>query len=178
MLGLRVADAPLLELTWRSHVSLQNPSWISDHVIEGYVTFHATVYLCMAIETQRQLSGLKDRKDLHFDTLKYMIQGVSFLTAILLPRNLFDVELHPYIRLIDPMDEANQSLNEFRIHLTRDGFSWTYHCCGRITICNAPESGPLSKHENSLMLIQRVTLGQQKLSGCNLKLTWGLLCRC
>ena len=82
LLGIRMVGGASHDRRWRNLISIENLPWIRDHVVDSFITFPGSAYLCMALEALSQLikHDVASRRP-H----QYVIRDVEFLKALLVP---------------------------------------------------------------------------------------------
>lgn len=82
LLGLRMIGYASHERRWRNLISIDNLPWLRDHVVDSFVTFPGSAYLCMALEA---LSQLIKHDPTHFLVHQYVVRDVEFSKALVIP---------------------------------------------------------------------------------------------
>ncbi|KAI9683016.1 MAG: Type I Iterative PKS [Bathelium mastoideum] len=129
LLGLKVAETPTSEPTWRNVVSLAKQPWLRNHVIGGHVTFPAAAFLVMAMEALGQIRSLVDISN---NAMDFGIRDVHFTSALLLQDDSTKIELFISLTPQVPGDPSGKSFYTFRIYSFANGGTWLCHCYGKI----------------------------------------------
>ena len=127
LLGSRIPSSVSLEPSWRHCISMDSMPWLAEHVIDGLAIFPGAGYLCMAIESLKQITwtGLPYRK-----VSRILLQDVAFLKALVVPPSPQKTELQICLR---PQLISKKLWHDFRIYAYSQEGSWHEHCRGRIT---------------------------------------------
>jgi acyl transferase domain-containing protein/NADPH:quinone reductase-like Zn-dependent oxidoreductase/SAM-dependent methyltransferase len=137
LLGLRIVSSNILEPTWRHIISVDSLPWLRDHVVDKFVIFPGSGYLCMAIEAIRQITH--DR-GIPGNILNYVFKDISFSKALIVPESPGTAELlislNPSTKGV--ADRNTATWENFRItSVAADGI-WSEHCSGSIMVEIAP----------------------------------------
>lgn len=100
---------------------LDNVPWLSEHVLQGQVTFPGAGYIAMAGEGIHQL---------HPDIKGYSLRNVHFKAPLLLSYDA--IEVITRFNSIELADGVSSDWYGFSI-AAYDGGSWNIHCQGQIT---------------------------------------------
>lgn len=120
LLGSRITESTSFDPNWRSLISLDNVSWIQEHVILGDILLPGAGFVCMMAEAIRQLSGHTE----------FSMRQVCFNAPLLLqhgPPVEVVINLHR-VRLTTNLDSA---WYHFSISSLK-GTTWVRHCLGQV----------------------------------------------
>lgn len=121
ILGSRVVDTTDDDPSWRNLVTLDDVSWLLDHVIQGTVTFPGAGFVSMAGEAIQQLDMSSDG---------YSIRNTTFITPLLFHEG-DRIEIVTSLSPIEVADRVVSGWHRFKI-MTHDGDRWTMHCEGQV----------------------------------------------
>jgi acyl transferase domain-containing protein len=121
ILGSRVVDTTDHEPSWRNLLSLDNVSWLLDHVIQGAVTFPGAAFLAMAGEAVLQL---------HQENDSYSIRNMTFITPLIFHEG-DQIEIVTSLSPVEVADRVPSGWYGFRTRV-HDGERWTMHCQGQV----------------------------------------------
>lgn len=130
LLGVRIKGSISTEPRWRNIIRPTEIPWVNDHVVQSSTLYPAAGFLAMAIE-----AGYQHAHSRRENIRGYQLREISISHALIISRDAENVEtmvsLRPY----------NESLrmpsgvwDEFSIHSSTDGSSWTEHCRGLISV--------------------------------------------
>ncbi|KAL8722724.1 MAG: hypothetical protein Q9225_000836 [Loekoesia sp. 1 TL-2023] len=97
LLGVRVVKSPPEEPRWRRLMSLADTPWLSEHVIDGLITFPGAAYLCMAVEALRQITSCNASPC----NATYVLRDVVFIRALIVPQAPGKLEIQLSFRFDD-----------------------------------------------------------------------------
>lgn len=147
LLGLRSAESPDTQPTWRNVLDTQDLPWLLDHKVGDNAVFPFAGYVTVAGEAMRQVSGLPQGSG-------YCLRHVVATTALILSESK-QVELFTSLRLRKLTDTAKSHWYEFSIQ-SHDGKNWTEHCSGEVmAMANASE--PCQRFDPAAALPRRVS---------------------
>ncbi|KAB8271955.1 putative polyketide synthase [Aspergillus minisclerotigenes] len=121
LLGSRSTESTSLEPAWRQFISLENVSWLSDHIVEGKVVFPAAAYIAMAGEAILQLSP---------GIIGYTVRNAIFKVPLVI-EGYEPVEVITTLRPIKLNDFTDSEWFSFTI-ASYDGGNWIKNCSGQV----------------------------------------------
>ncbi|KGO46306.1 Acyl transferase/acyl hydrolase/lysophospholipase [Penicillium expansum] len=141
VLGSRVVDTTDHEPSWRNLVTLDNVSWLLDHLIQGAVTFPGAGFVAMVGEAVQQL---------HPDNDSYSVRNMTFITPLLFHEG-DQIEMVTSLSPVEVADRVPSGWYGFKI-MAHDGERWTMHCQGQVRAGSdhPPESFPISSYKRSV----------------------------
>lgn len=132
LLGLRVVGSTLYEPSWRNILCEESLPWLCDHVVDGFVIFPGSGYLCMAIEAMKQI--LFDRQ-VTGTIARFIFKDVFFWKALTIPASHAKVEIQLSLRSTpNPSDRNSATWEEFRVSSVSEDGRWHEHCRGSIAV--------------------------------------------
>lgn len=132
LLGLRVVGSPLHEPSWRNNLCEETLPWLCDHVVDGFVIFPASGYLCMAIEAIKQV--LLDRHATGA-IAQFKLRDLFFWKALIIPESHVNTEIQLSLRSMpNPNDRDFTTWEEFRVSSVSEDGRWNEHCRGSIAV--------------------------------------------
>lgn len=137
MLGLlEVVGGDLYRPTWRYHIGTASLPWLRDHVVDGFMIFPGSGYLCMAIEAMTQIVKLRGIPGV---LKRFNIRDVIFSKSIIVPEARADGEKQELEMLItlNPSSSGGKTgiwevFNVVSYDTATD--SWNQHCTGLISV--------------------------------------------
>lgn len=121
LLGSRVLESTTLEPAWRNQLHLDDVLWLSEHVLQGQVTFPGAGYIAMAGEAAQQI---------HTDMSGYSLRNVQFKVPLLLDGD-GAIEMITKLKPVELADGVISDWYTFTV-AAYDGISWTLHCQGQV----------------------------------------------
>ena len=132
LLGLRMVGYASHDRRWRNLISVDNLPWLRDHVVDSFVTFPGSAYLCMALEA---LSQLIKHDPASLRPHQYVIRDVEFLKALVIPDipgNKVEIQLS-----LTPSSAGNKRNSTgwevFEVNSWTKELGWSQNCRGAIT---------------------------------------------
>ena len=154
LLGLRIVGSTLYEPTWRNMISIDNLPWLQEHVVDNFVIFPGAGYLCMAIESIRQIT--QDRQT-HRTMRQFKLKDVSFSKALIIRHSPAKVEVQLSLRPLKMENNGHSTgWEHFRVTSSSADGTWSEHCQGFIAIEFVP---PIDEVE--AMREERLTVESQ-----------------
>lgn len=164
LLGLRMVECA--KPTWRHAIRLESLPWLRNHVIEGAVVFPAAGYICMAIESMRQM---KDDLEISASIQNIGIQDVIFSKAVVISDLSSTTELqicvHPY-SLVNSQGIAGQ--HTFEISALSNE-TWSVNCSGMIQLdlARTIDSEQVMSLQNTVLMTEEHDKLNRAIQMCN-----------
>ncbi|OCL04357.1 hypothetical protein AOQ84DRAFT_416453 [Glonium stellatum] len=132
LLGVRVVSSTSLQPLWRHIMSVNRLPWVREHVIDDFMVFPGSGYICMAIEATNQLA--LERQEYRIAS-KYVLRNVTFSSALIIPESPQYVEVQLSLTpTANSHEKAGSEWEEFRVFsISAEGTS-VEHCRGAITV--------------------------------------------
>lgn len=131
LLGDRVVDYAANDRRWRNLVSVDALPWLRDHVVDDFVTFPGSAYVCMALEALKQVIRA-DRACGKPD--EYTFCDVEFLKALIIP-DLPNTKVEVNLSLTPCSAGTKRNSTgweEFRVCSWSEKTGWSQNCHGFI----------------------------------------------
>ena len=120
---------------WRHHIDPDATPWLRDHVVDNFILFPGTGYLCMAIEALSQLLQLRKTPGV---VDRFVLRDVKFLKPLVVPQPAKDGERQQVEVQIELRTEGGASKNlweAFRVSsYDSSSAAWTEHCTGSVGV--------------------------------------------
>jgi NADPH:quinone reductase-like Zn-dependent oxidoreductase len=149
LLGLRCLSTNSFYPTWRNIINIDRMPWLRDHVVDNFVIFPGSGYLCMAIEAAGQLAEDKGAGSI----TSFKLENIHFIKALVVPEPPASVELQIVLHASGKAKEPSADWKDFAVvALSSDG-QWFEHCRGSISVEYQEEKISIDEsHEyNSIM---------------------------
>jgi acyl transferase domain-containing protein/NADPH:quinone reductase-like Zn-dependent oxidoreductase/ubiquinone/menaquinone biosynthesis C-methylase UbiE len=130
LLGTRIVTSTLTSPIWRHVISVDRLPWLRDHVINGFIIFPASGYICMALEAMRQTNF---RGGKYPNVSNYFFKDVSFISALTVPDSSQNVEIQMSLARI-PGYDSTSPWEEFRVFSVSPGGASVDHCQGLVML--------------------------------------------
>nr|XP_036579892.1 polyketide synthase [Colletotrichum truncatum]KAF6787648.1 polyketide synthase [Colletotrichum truncatum] len=131
LLGLRVVAGNDIDPTWRNILSIDRMPWLRDHVVDGFVIFPGSGYMCMAIEAMWQLAqGNGNGTGARVESFK--LRDVRFIKALVVPDPPESVEVQLILRAPAKARDALGAWREFVVIALSPEGQWAEQCRGSI----------------------------------------------
>ncbi|SPO04420.1 related to lovastatin nonaketide synthase [Cephalotrichum gorgonifer] len=132
LLGLRVVSGNSINPAWRQILSVDRQPWLRDHVVDNFVIFPGSGYICMAIEGILQLAADASAAGSRRDQVSHVkLRNIQFLKALVIPDSPDTVEVQ---LLFVGGGPDLQAWREFTVvAVSADGRS-SEHCRGSIAL--------------------------------------------
>lgn len=127
LLGLLDVVSGVAQPKWRSHIGITSLPWLADHVVDGFIIFPGSGYLCMAIEAIKQLTQMR-QPGLHIKN--FLLRDVTFSKSIVI-HNEENMNVEVQISL-NQAENQWQSFHVFSYNNTEQ--SWAENCSGFIAV--------------------------------------------
>lgn len=131
LLGLRIIGYASPDQRWRNLISVDALPWLRDHVVDNFVTFPGSAYLCMALEALKQT--MRDDR-MPVQPHQFVFRDVEFLKALIIPdvpNTTIEVNL-----ILTPSESGNRrnstGWEEFRVSSWSDKTGWSHNCQGLV----------------------------------------------
>ncbi|KAI9729803.1 MAG: hypothetical protein M1818_008380 [Claussenomyces sp. TS43310] len=131
LLGTRVVSTNLDEPIWRNFINTSTLPWLRDHVVDGFVIFPGSGYLCMVIEAMKQLAQSHQQTKV----VRYLMKDISFSKSLIIPtaeggRNRAEQEVEVQLSL----RRGRENWQSFRICSLAADEAWIEHCTGAVKV--------------------------------------------
>lgn len=136
LLGLWDVGSTIHEPRWRYHLNVDALPWLRHHVVDGFMIFPGTGYICMAIEAMKQIVQLRKTTG---KITNFHIKNVVLSKPIIVPDQrpdsfIPDVEVQLTLSRMKTNDGSRwESFRVFSYSPEGSG-SWNEHCSGLITV--------------------------------------------
>ncbi|KAH8721497.1 polyketide synthase PksD [Phaeosphaeriaceae sp. PMI808] len=123
LLGTRASDWNPREPRWRKMLSIEEDSWLGDHVVDNVIIFPATGTMMMAVEAVKQMTSA------HQIITGFYVKEATYTRSIVIrPEERTEVVTH--LRPLQQMYEKSSSRFEIQVMALIDGY-WN-ECCKAI----------------------------------------------
>lgn len=130
LIGVRVKGTISTEPRWRNINRPTEIPWVNDHVVQSSTLYPAAGFLAMAIE-----AGYQHAHVIRENICGYQLREISISHALIISQDAENLEtivsLRPYN---ESLRTPSGGWDEFSIHSSTDGSSWTEHCRGLILV--------------------------------------------
>ncbi|KAH6652982.1 putative polyketide synthase [Truncatella angustata] len=136
LLGLLdVVGGDLARPKWRYHIGIGSLPWLRDHVVDGFIIFPGSGYICMAIEAMKQIVQVRKVPG---TVKRYSLRDITFSKSIIVPEPRADgekQEIELQITFNPTSTSGNQGTWEVFsvVSYNATEASWAQHCCGLIS---------------------------------------------
>jgi acyl transferase domain-containing protein len=136
LLGLWDVGSTIHEPRWRYHLNVDALPWLRHHVVDGFMIFPGTGYICMAIEAMKQIVQLRKAPG-HIS--KFHLKNVVLSKPIIVPGQrpdsfIPDVEVQLTLSRMKTNDGSRWETFRVFSYSPEGSGSWNEHCSGLITV--------------------------------------------
>ncbi|KAK7993281.1 hypothetical protein PG989_006662 [Apiospora arundinis] len=131
LLGLRVIPGNDIDPTWRNLLSIDRMPWLRDHVVDDFVIFPGSGYMCMAIEAMWQLAqgnGTSTRVE------SFKLRDIEFIKALVVPEPPETVEIQLALHAPAKARDTLGAWRQFVVAALSPEGHWAEQCRGSIMI--------------------------------------------
>jgi acyl transferase domain-containing protein len=164
--GVKDVASNLYEPRWRFHINQDALPWVKDHVIDGFIIFPGSGYLCMVLEAYKQLVQMRKTPG----TISgFVLRNVSFSKSIIVPGSKDDgsePEVELQLTFSPAFNYDGSRWDRFRIFSYGKDGAWSEHCSGLCAIDMATRSNEVDgvREENLIEAADLATLTKIKAS--------------
>jgi acyl transferase domain-containing protein/SAM-dependent methyltransferase len=128
--GVKDVLSNLDEPRWRHHVNIDVLPWIKDHVVDGFILFPGSGYICMVMEAMKQLIQMRK---ISGTVSKFIFRNILFSKSLIVPEHAEkgrtpEVELQ--LTLSPARNYKGSRWECFRIFSYGNDGTWNEHCSG------------------------------------------------
>ncbi|KAJ5896473.1 Highly reducing polyketide synthase sdnO [Penicillium subrubescens] len=136
LLGLWDVGSTIHEPRWRYHLNVDALPWLRHHVVDGFMIFPGTGYICMAIEAMKQIFQLRKTPG---QITKFHLKNVVLSKPIIVPDQrpdsfIPDVEVQLTLSRMKTNDGSRWETFRVFSYSPEGSGSWNEHCSGQITV--------------------------------------------
>ncbi|KAI2787681.1 Highly reducing polyketide synthase sdnO [Penicillium oxalicum] len=136
LLGLLDVASTVHEPRWRYHLNVDALPWLRHHVVDGFMIFPGTGYLCMAIEAMKQIVQLRKAPG---KISKFHLKNVILSKPIMVPDQrpdsfIPDVEVQLTLSRVKTSDGSRWEAFRVFSYSPEGSGSWSEHCSGQIAV--------------------------------------------
>jgi acyl transferase domain-containing protein len=136
LLGLWDVGSTVHEPRWRYHLNVDALPWLRHHVVDGFMIFPGTGYICMAIEAMKQIVQLRKTPG---QITKFHLKNVILSKPIIVPDQrpdsfIPDVEVQLTLSRMKTNDGSRWETFRVFSYSPEGSGSWNEHCSGIITV--------------------------------------------
>jgi acyl transferase domain-containing protein len=136
LLGLWDVGSTIHEPRWRYHLNVDALPWLRHHVVDGFMIFPGTGYICMAIEAMKQIVQLRKTSG---QITKFHLKNVVLSKPIIVPDQrpdsfIPDVEVQLTLSRVKTNDGSRWETFRVFSYSPEGSGSWNEHCSGQITV--------------------------------------------
>jgi acyl transferase domain-containing protein len=131
LLGLRVLLGSICDPTWRHILTVDQLPWLKDHVVDGFVIFPGSGYLCMVIEAAAQLA---EENKTNQNVKQFRIRNVHLIKALVIPESPEKVEVQLIMRTTGKPHDSLSTWTDFTIVSLSSQGHHSEHCTGSVMI--------------------------------------------
>ncbi|KAJ5368689.1 Highly reducing polyketide synthase sdnO [Penicillium cataractarum] len=136
LLGLWDVGSTIHEPRWRYHLNVDALPWLRHHVVDSFMIFPGTGYICMAIEAMKQLVQLRKTSG---EISKFHVKNVVLSKPIIVPDQrpdsfIPDVEVQLTLTRMKTNDGSRWETFRVFSYSPEGSGSWNEHCSGLITV--------------------------------------------
>lgn len=136
LLGLWDVGSTIHEPRWRYHLNVDALPWLRHHVVDGFIIFPGTGYICMAIEAMKQIFQLRKTSG---KISKFHLKNVVLSKPIIVPDQrpdsfIPDVEVQLTLTRMKTNDGSRWETFRVFSYSPEGSGSWNEHCSGIITV--------------------------------------------
>ncbi|KAK8859140.1 Type I Iterative PKS [Apiospora arundinis] len=131
LLGLRIIPGNDIDPTWRNLLSIDRMPWLRDHVVDDFVIFPGSGYMCMAIEAMWQLAqgnGTSTRVE------SFKLRDIEFIKALVVPEPPETVEIQLALHAPAKARDTLGAWRQFVVAALSPEGHWAEQCRGSIMI--------------------------------------------
>ncbi|KAF7713846.1 Polyketide synthase [Penicillium ucsense] len=136
LLGLLDVASTIHEPRWRYHLNVDTLPWLKHHVVDDFIIFPGTGYLCMAIEAMKQIVQLRKTSG---RISKFHLKNVILSKPIMVPDQrpdsfIPDVEVQLTLSRVKTSDGSRWEAFRVFSYSAEGSGSWNEHCSGQIAV--------------------------------------------
>lgn len=136
LLGLWDVGSTIHEPRWRYHLNVDALPWLRHHVVDGFMIFPGTGYICMAIEAMKQIVQLRKTPG---EISKFHLKNLVLSKPIIVPDQrpdsfIPDVEVQLTLSRMKTNDGSRWEMFRVFSYSPEGSGSWNEHCSGLITV--------------------------------------------
>jgi acyl transferase domain-containing protein/predicted O-methyltransferase YrrM len=128
--GVKDVMSNLDEPRWRYHVNIDALPWIKDHVVDRFILFPGSGYVCMVIEAMKQLIQMRK---IPGTVSKFIFRNILFSKSLIVPEHAEEggtPEVELQLTLSPARNYDGSRWECFRIFSYGNGSTWNEHCSG------------------------------------------------
>jgi acyl transferase domain-containing protein/predicted O-methyltransferase YrrM len=128
--GVKDVMSNLDEPRWRYHVNIDVLPWIKDHIVDGFIIFPGSGYVCMVIEAMKQLIQMRK---IPGTVSKFTFRNILFSKSLIVPEHAEEgrtPEVELQLTLSPARNYEGSRWECFRIFSYGNDGAWNEHCSG------------------------------------------------
>jgi acyl transferase domain-containing protein/phospholipid N-methyltransferase len=128
--GVKDVMSNLDEPRWRYHINIDVLPWIKDHVVDGFIIFPGSGYVCMVMEAMKQLIQMRKTTG---TVSKFIFRSILFSKSLIVPEHAEEgrtPEVELQLTLSPTRNYEGSRWECFRIFSYSNDGTWNEHCSG------------------------------------------------